>query len=87
MVDRARFELAASSMPRRRSSELIYRPTVGPLMPFRYKSFTSGGLDPQQMESLRCPSGTSRAYSSVRQPQQRLSSGRPMASSRPSMLR
>ena len=28
MVDRARFELAASSMPRRRSSELIYRPTA-----------------------------------------------------------
>lgn len=26
-VDRARFELAASSMPRKRSSELIYRPT------------------------------------------------------------
>jgi hypothetical protein len=31
VVDRARFELAASSMPRRRSSELIYRPAVEPV--------------------------------------------------------
>lgn len=27
-MDRARFELAASSMPRRRSTELIYLPMV-----------------------------------------------------------